>query len=164
MHDRPPPLGWPRIASAVFYDDAAAAIDWLVRAFGFEMRMRVDDEEGRVLHSQLGFGTGVVMVGQAALPGGDPHTRARTSPRSAGGANTQSLVVCVDDVDAHHARAVEAGADVLVPPATQDYGPQFWADRTYLARDPEGHQWWFLQRVREAPAPGTEEIPDDAKD
>ena len=47
------PAGWPRIVPAVFYDDAAAAIDWLTRAFGFVVRERVEDDRGRIVHSQL---------------------------------------------------------------------------------------------------------------
>jgi uncharacterized glyoxalase superfamily protein PhnB len=37
---------------------------------------------------------------------------------------------------------------VVREPETSDYGEGFWADRTYGALDPEGHLWWFMQRVR----------------
>ncbi|MCA8979662.1 MAG: VOC family protein [Planctomycetes bacterium] len=151
MHDKAPPRGWPRLSSAVFYDDAAAAIDWLTRVFGVDTRVRVDGPDGRVVHSQLTFGEGMVMISQVGLQGGANHSCPRKSPRGAGGANTQSVMLCVDDVDAHCERARAGGAKILIEPATQDYGPDYWSDRTYLAEDPEGHQWWFLQRLREAP-------------
>ena len=32
---RPTPTGWPRISTALYYADAAIAIDWLCHAFGF---------------------------------------------------------------------------------------------------------------------------------
>jgi uncharacterized glyoxalase superfamily protein PhnB len=64
------------------------------------------------------------------------------------GVNTQTLCVFVDDVDAHCARAKAAGATILNEPKTTDYGEEYWTDRAYLARDLEGHQWWFMQRVR----------------
>ena len=140
-----PPDGWPRIVPAVFYDDAAAAIDWLRRAFGFVVRERVEDDRGRIVHSQLVLNGGVIMVGQAGLSPDRPHVR---SPRGAGGANTQSLAVFVDDADAHCARARAAGAVIATAPATQDYGEGYWADRSYAAEDPEGHHWWFMQRLR----------------
>ncbi len=140
-----PPEGWPRISSSLFYDDAAAAIDWLVRAFGFEVRERVEDDEGRVVHSQLVLNGGLVMVGQTGL---QPDRAYRQSPRALGGANTQSLAVYVDDADAHCERARAAGAVIAVEPMTQDYGEGYWVDRNYGARDPEGHHWWFLQRLR----------------
>ena len=57
-----PPEGWPRITAAVFYDDAAKAIDWLCAAFGFEVRLKVEGEGGRIEHSELTFGEGVIMV------------------------------------------------------------------------------------------------------
>jgi uncharacterized glyoxalase superfamily protein PhnB len=152
MHDQPPPRDWPRLSSAVFYDDAAAAIDWLTRVFGFDVRVRVDGPDGRVIHSQLTFGEGMVMVGQVGLQGGANHSGVRRSPRGVDGANTQSLLIFVDDVDAHCEQVRAAGGTVLIEPETQDYGPDYWSDRTYLAEDLEGHQWWFSQRLREAPA------------
>ena len=142
---KPPPAGWPRIAPAVFYDDAAAAIDWLARAFGFRVQEKVEDDQGRIVHSQLVLGGGLVMVGQAGLVPDRPYLR---SPRALGGANTQALAVFVDDADAHCERARAAGAAITTEPATQDYGADYWADRTYQARDLEGHHWWFMQRLR----------------
>ncbi len=141
---QPTPKGWPRISSALFYDDAAAAIAWLCRVFDFEVRLRVDGPDGKVAHSELTYGDGLIMVGQA---GAHPERRS-TSPRGLGGANTQALCVCVDDADAHCAKARAAGAKIVTEPATHDYGDDYWADRSYEAEDLEGHRWWFQQRVR----------------
>ena len=140
-----PPEGWPRISSALFYDDAAAAIDWLVRAFGFEVQERVEDDQGRIVHSQLVLDGGLIMVGQTGLQLDRAYQQ---SPRAGGGVNTQSLAVYVDDADAHCERARAAGAEITNEPATQDYGEDYWVDRSYGARDLEGHHWWFLQRLR----------------
>ncbi len=62
---KPAPKNWPRISAAVFYDDAAAAIDWLCTTFGFSVRIKVAGEDGAVLHSELEFGGGVIMVADA---------------------------------------------------------------------------------------------------
>jgi hypothetical protein len=56
---------WPRIAPAIYYLDAAKAIDWLCRAFGFKVRLKVEGEGGRIEHSELVYGEGLVMVGEA---------------------------------------------------------------------------------------------------
>ena len=64
-----PPKDWPRISSSVFYDDAAAAIAWLVRVFGFEVQLKVEGEQGQIIHSQLTLYGGLIMVGQAGLTG-----------------------------------------------------------------------------------------------
>ena len=65
-----------------------------------------------------------------------------------GGSVTQALCVYVDDVDAHCERAKAAGVKVVDPPTTTDYGEEYWTDRSYEAVDPEGHMWWFTQRLR----------------
>lgn len=148
---KPTPPGWPRISAAVFYEDPAAAIDFLVRAFGFEVQMKVEGDEGRIVHSELVFGGGLVMVGGVGPKYEDPERpwRARTaSPKSTGGKVTQNLCVYVDDADAHAAHARSAGAEIVYEPKTTDYGDDHWADRSYAAIDPEGHLWWFLERVR----------------
>ena len=62
------------------------------------------------------------------------------------------MMVYVDDVDAHCARARAAGAKLVTELATTDYGPGYWLDRGYEVEDPEGHRWWFIQRLREHPA------------
>jgi uncharacterized glyoxalase superfamily protein PhnB len=138
------------MSSAVFYDDAAAAIAWLCRAFGFEVRLKVEGEGGRIEHSELTYGDGVVMVASAGAGGGAKDwKRLLASPRSLQGKGTQSIAVYVDDADAHCARARAAGARIFYEPATSDYGDDYWADRSYGAVDPEGHHWWFMQRLRD---------------
>ncbi len=145
---KPTPAGWPRISSAVFYEDAGAAIDWLCRVFGFSVRLKVEGEGGRIEHSELTFGEGLVMVGSAGGKSTRPDPLPGKSPRSLGGANTQILCVFVDDADAHCAKARAEGAHIVDEPSTQDYGEGYWADRSYRAEDPEGHHWFFMQRVR----------------
>ena len=146
---KPTPKGWPRISSAVFYDDAAKAIDWLCATFGFEVRLKVEGEGGRIEHSELVFGDGLIMVGSTGGKSARPEPLPCKSPRDVGGVNTQSLCVIVDDVDAHHAHSLAAGAKIVDPPTTNDYGDDYRADRSYRAIDPEGHSWWFMTRVRE---------------
>lgn len=141
-----PPAGWPRISAAVYYEDAVRAIDWLVSAFGFEVRLKVEGDDGGIVHSELTLHGGLIMVGDAktaTLKNGAP----RASPKSLGGANTQQLCVYIDDVDAHCARARAAGAKITREPFTTDYGPEYWADRSYEAEDPEQHRWYFMQRM-----------------
>ena len=131
-----PPAGYPRISPYLYYQDAAAAIGWLTRAFGFRERMRMPGEHGRVMHAELELDGGVVML---ATPPRDDYR----NPDGLGG-NTSSVYTYVDDVDAHFERAREAGAEILQAPETMPYG-----DRHYGAKDPEGHEWWFGTHVRD---------------
>jgi len=145
---KPTPKGWPRMCASVYYEDARAAIDWLCRAFGFEVRLKVEGEGGRIEHSELVFGEALVMVSQVAR--GKPWTDHFVSPQQVSGNNTQSLCIFVDDADQHCERARKAGAAIGMEPETHDYGDDYFVDRTYQAVDPEGHRWWFLQRLRDA--------------
>ncbi len=145
---KPPPKDWPRISTSLFYDDAAAAIDWLCDAFGFEVRLRIEGEGGRIEHSQLVYGGGLVMVSTA---GGSAHRGASfpgRSPTAVDGRNTQMLAMFVEDADAHCEHARKAGATIVDEPSTTDYGDDYWSDRQYRATDLEGHHWWFMQRLR----------------
>jgi len=133
-----PPDGTPRILPMLTYADAPAAIDFLCRAFGFGTRYRLDMPDGRVGHAELALEGGVVTLASEFEGFG-------VSPQKLDGHHSQ-LFVYVDDVDAHFARAREAGATIAAEPADQFYG-----DRTYRAIDPEGHRWVFGTHVRDVP-------------
>jgi uncharacterized glyoxalase superfamily protein PhnB len=145
---KPTPPGWPRISAAVYYEDAAEAIDWLCRAFDFEVRLKIEGEGGRIEHSELVYGEGVVMVGD--LEKGQAKFPYRRAPGQVDGANTQNMMVYVDDVDAHCERARKAGAVIVSEPKDTDYGEAYWTDRGYECEDLGGHHWWFYQRLRSA--------------
>ena len=148
MH--PPPPGWPRISSALYYDGAKAGIDFLVKAFGFEVRLLVEGDQGQVEHSELTYGGGLVMVGEASAQRREKFPYMH-SPGQVGGANTQNMMVFVDDVQAHHDRARAAGAKITRPLETHDYGEEYWTERGYECEDPGGHHWWFYQRLKTGP-------------
>ena len=146
---KPTPAGWPRVSPGLTYRDAGAAIDFLCTAFGFDVRLKVDGEGGRVEHSELTIGDGLIMVSSEKDRANSGAVVKLRSPASVEMANTQSLMVFVDDVDAHCAHARQRGARIVDEPADHDYGEDYWTDRTYGAVDPEGHMWWFTQRMRD---------------
>ncbi len=117
------------------YDNAPAAIDWLCEAFGFEKHLVVEGDEGLINHTQLTFRGGMIMLGSTR---GTEFDRYQRTPKATGGVGTQSPYIIVHDVDGHHARAVAAGARVIMEPEDQDYG-----GRLYSCLDPEGHVWNF---------------------
>lgn len=127
----------PSIIPALCYENPKAALDWLQKAFGFWIDMVIEDAEGNPVHSELRHGAGLIMVG-------GEWSEDTKSPASVGRKCTQTVHVHVDeDIDAHCENARKAGAEIIVEPATQFYG-----DRTYRARDPEGHIWTFGQTVK----------------
>jgi len=145
---KPTPPDWPRFTSGVVYADAAAAITWLCNAFAFEVRLRVDDAVGKVAHCELVYGDGVIMIAQEGDPAAAGWRSLLRSPGQTGGRVNQHVMIYVDDVDAHCAQARRFGAKIVQEPTTQDYGADYWSDRSYGAVDPEGHLWWIAQRLR----------------
>lgn len=143
------PKGWPRISSSIYYRDAGKMIDWLCEAFEFEVKLKVEGDNGRIEHSELMYGDGMIMVGEERFGPASRWGVDLKSPLSLAGANTQGLMLYVDDVDAHCAQARAAGATIVDEPAMHDYGVEYWADKSYGALDPEGHFWWFTERVRD---------------
>ena len=115
------------------YRDAPAAVRWLADAFGFEERLVVPTDDGRIAHAEMTHGTGMIMFG--SIWDDDLNV---TTPEALGGASTHTVFVIVEDPDAHHARAVAAGAVIVRELRDEDYG-----SRGYSARDPEGHLWSF---------------------
>ena len=126
------------LTSALCYRNPKAALDWLEKAYGFEPAMIISDANGDIAHSEMRFGECLIMIGNEWT---DDHK----SPASIEGKNTQTVHVHLEeDIDAHCARARKAGAEILMEPETQFYG-----DRTYRARDPEGHIWTFGQTIKQ---------------
>ncbi len=144
---------WPAMYARLGYEDEVAALDWLVRVFGFrerrEARMESDRDDWGTL-AWLELGDGVVMIGRS---GAEHH--GIYSPRATEGKVTCMVNVFVEDVDAHHERAAAEGAEITMP-----LNDAFYGFRRYEARDLEGHSWHFaepladVQRRRgEEPAP-----------
>ena len=122
------------ITPYLLYEDVAAALKFLSKAFGFrKYGARMSGPDGKLNHAAMQLGDDVVMMG---YPG--PKYK---NPNRLGQA-TQHLYVNVDDVDKHFARARKAGAKILEEPADTFYG-----HRRYGAADPEGHQWYFAQDI-----------------
>ena len=107
------------------YKDAAEAIDYLERCFGFTTSARYDSEDGSVMHAELTFGSGAIMLGSVE---GDP------GPGKPG----HGIYVIVGDVDAHFEQATSAGARVVYPPEDTEFGTRRWR-----AQDSEGYEWSF---------------------
>ncbi|QKW35738.1 VOC family protein [Actinomadura sp. NAK00032] len=106
---------YPLIRSA----DPGRTMAWLESAFGFTEVAAHKDDSGTIVHAEMRFDTGLLMLGRADTP-------------------PASVYVAVDDPDAHHDRAKAAGAEITSPLVDQDYG-----SRDYAARDLDGNTWYF---------------------
>jgi len=131
------PHGMSAVTPALAVRDAAAAMDWYRDVFEAVEADRLVGEDGKVAHGELRIGGTLVMLGEES-PGWKTF-----GPATLGG-TTVRLHLYVDDVDAVFPRALEAGAEELIPLADQFYG-----DRAGRLRDPFGHEWIVATRVED---------------
>jgi uncharacterized glyoxalase superfamily protein PhnB len=117
------------------YRHAPAAIEWLCQAFGFEKHLVVPGEGDTIVHAQLSFGNGMIMLGSVL---DTEFGRLMKQPDEIGGAETQTAYVIVSDADAVYARAKAAGARIVLDIKDEDYG-----GRGFSCRDIEDHLWNF---------------------
>ena len=135
---------YPAVIPMVAYENGAAAMDWLSRAFGFRERARMLGDDGKLSHGEMQAGEGMIML---ATP--SPHYHGPKRHREECDAARKwsevpyiidGVLVYVEDVDAHFERAREAGAIILSEVESGDPG------KRYRAEDLEGHRWMFMER------------------
>jgi uncharacterized glyoxalase superfamily protein PhnB len=121
----------PEVVPYLLYEDAGAAMDWLVRVFGFTERARVQEDDGTVRHGELLTGNGgVIMLGS---PGGGFRGPAKL------GEVTQLQCITIADLAAHRERVRAAGAEV------SEVSMRANRAQSYTVDDPEGHRWYFSE-------------------
>jgi uncharacterized glyoxalase superfamily protein PhnB len=111
------------------YPDVRAAVEWLASAFGAVERVRIGDGH----RAQMSIGAGAFVVAEPT---------ATRRPPAPGEPASASIMVRVEDVRAHCARARAAGATIVAEPADHMYG-----ERQYSADDPAGHHWTFTESI-----------------
>lgn len=130
-----PPQDTPYVSPYLLVDDVDEQVDWVVDVLGFADQGRMKGPDGKSMHASVRAGDGLIMMGN---PG-----KTLSTPKSLGGTATMTYIY-VDDVDASYARAKDKGADIV-----EELADQFYGDRTFGARDPQGHLWWLAQHVRD---------------
>lgn len=125
----------PTLLPLMRYRDLATSVTWLGDAFGFEKQVAVTDPDGSTVYAQLICGNSLLMLGSVRQTDLD---RLMKQPDEIGGVETQSCYVVVEDADQHYARAIAAGAEIVLDIKSDSLGR-----RGYSCRDPEGHIWSF---------------------
>ena len=135
----------PGVIPMISYEDGAAALKWLTKAFGFRERTRLTAPDGRLAHGEMEAGEGVIMLATPTPDYENPKRHREQCERARRWSVVRVIVdgvlVHVDDVQGHYERAKAAGATILSEP---EDGP---AGRRYRAEDAEGHRWMFVQRA-----------------
>lgn len=119
------------------YRDAPAAIEWLCATFGFEKQLVVPGENNTIVHAQLSFGNGMIMLGSTASIDNE-YSKLITQPDDIGGSQTQTIYVVVQNVDTVFDKVKAAGMEIIMDIKDEDYG-----GRGFTCRDLERHIWSF---------------------
>lgn len=135
---------YPGVIPMISYEDGIAAMDWLVRAFGFRERMRMLWPDGKLAHGELETGCGLIMLATPTPDYRGPRRHRESCERARRWSQVpwviDGVLVHVADVHRHFAMAKEAGATILSEPKDDGHG------LGYRAEDLEGHRWMFMQR------------------
>jgi uncharacterized glyoxalase superfamily protein PhnB len=135
----------PDVIPMIAYEDGPKAMDWLASAFGFKERARMLGKDGRLSHGEMQAGDGVIMLATPTPEYQGPrHHREACEPAQKWSAVpyiVDGVLVYVDDVDAHFARAKQQGAAIITDVEADQHG------KRYRAEDLEGHRWMFMQRA-----------------
>jgi PhnB protein len=136
---------YPDVIPMIAYEDGPKAMDWLSSAFGFTERARMLDKQGRLSHGEMQAGDGVIMLATPTPDYQSPrrHREGCEPARkwSAVSYIVDGVLVYVDNVDAHFARAKQHGASILSGVEASRDG------KRYRAEDLEGHRWMFIERA-----------------
>jgi uncharacterized glyoxalase superfamily protein PhnB len=123
------------VIPTVRYRNVPAAIQWLCRAFGMQVHRVVNDPSGVPCYAELTIGSGMLIVAPIEET---PLGKLMVQPDEIGGVETQVCYLCVANARAHYARAMAAGAAIVL-----DLEDELNRGRAYSCRDPEGHVWNF---------------------
>jgi len=137
-------VGTSRAVPMISYEDVGSAADWLCRAFGFQERgERFRNADGTVTHAEVEIGEALVMLGWPGPDYRSPAHHAETCDDARRWSDVpwviDGVLIPVDDVDAHAARARAEGAAIIRELTDEPPG------RLYAAADLEGHRWMFIQ-------------------
>ncbi|MEW6412454.1 MAG: VOC family protein [Candidatus Zixiibacteriota bacterium] len=136
MANRPPKSdGMQWLNPYMIVKDVKGSLEFYEKAFGFHTRMTMPDKEGNIMHAELTHKDGVLMLGSES-----PEQKMLAAKTLKG--SPVSFYLYVDNVDDHFARAKKTGGEILSEPKEQ-----FWGDRTYTIKCPEGYNWTFAQNV-----------------
>jgi uncharacterized glyoxalase superfamily protein PhnB len=109
------------VIPVLIYPDPTAAADWLSKAFGFTVRLRIANHR-----IQMKAGEGSFTIAEGSV-----------SPN-----NSHIVQVRIEDAKGHCERARQNGAIILTEPQDQPYG-----ERQYNTQDFYGHRWDFTETI-----------------
>lgn len=121
------PAGFETVTPYLTITDVAHVIDFLQTTFNAEVKDKIANDDGTIMHAELKIGSSMVMMGE-------PEEKDSLMPGS--------LYVYVDNVDETYKKALEAGAKSIREPEDQFYG-----DRNAGVKDSSGNIWFIATHL-----------------
>ena len=138
-----PATSTPTVVPMISYEDGIAALEWLQSAFGFRETTRLKTPDGKLAHGEMEAGNGLIMVSSPTPEYRGPKRHREVCEQARKWSTVpwiiDGVLVYVNDLDRHFARAKAAGATIL---SAIEEGPP---GRRYRAEDLEGHRWFFIE-------------------
>lgn len=134
---KPIPDNYPLVSVCLRIGGANEALQYYTHVFGGKVRMRLDMPDGRIGHSELQIGKGLIMVS-------DEYPEMNLVGPVTVGQATATIQIYVKDVDATLAKAIRAGGKLLRPTTNEFYG-----DRSAMLEDPFGYVWMIQTHVED---------------
>ena len=134
---KPIPKGMHTVTPHLVCAGAAEAIEFYKKAFDAVEVMRLPGPMGKLIHAAIKIGDSTVMLVD------EVPTWGAYGPKSLKGTSV-TMHLSVADADASAARAITAGATLIMPVADA-----FWGDRYGVLEDPFGHRWSVATHMRD---------------
>jgi len=125
---KPIPKGYNSVQASLNLNDAKSALEFCKKAFDGKVRGVMPGPDGKIMHAEVKIGDSVVMFSDAVMEPARPG----------------NLVLYVANADKTFAKAVKAGAKVIMPLADQ-----FWGDRFGRLEDPFGNRWGIATHIED---------------
>ena len=131
------PNGYHNVTPSLAFKGANEALAWYKNVFGAQEKMRMDGPDKKIMHAELVIGDSMIFLAEE-----NPQMKNKT-PQSVNG-NSVSLHLYVEDIDATIKKAVQNGAELVMP--TED---MFYGDRVGFINDPYGYTWVLATHVKD---------------
>lgn len=131
------PEGFHSITPQITVSDGAAAIDLYKRALGaVEVGRFTMPGSNKIMHASIRVGDSTIFLNDEMPQMG------QVAPKD--GVGGSRFYLYVEDVDAHHKKALAAGMTERAAPSDM-----FWGDRTSVLVDRFGHGWTLATHKRD---------------
>ena len=126
-------------APTLMVQDMEKTLEFYTHTLGFEEKFRMPDPKGNLIHAHVAWKDIEIMFGPAS-----PWLPAESLPHRGTGVDFYILGSEDDDIDQYYAMLKEKGANI-----SKDIEDQFWGDRTFSIKDPDGYQLTFAKTIRQ---------------